>query len=97
MMDAQKEENETSVEDNTNSKNQQRKRGRPRKSVKDDSNSEKNEKHRSLNDIEKEEVEESVCCERVVDPKEVAVASAPHPVKIIRRRRRKSTPMRAAV
>lgn len=100
MMDAQKEESVNSVEeDNTNVRNHHRKRGRLRKSAKDiESITEKKKKYRSLNDIEKEEAEESICCERVeFEPDEeelVAVSSAPMKIK---RRKRKSTPSRAAV
>lgn len=100
MMDAKKEESLNSVEeDNTNVRNQQRKRGRLRKSAKDiESIPEKKKKYRSLNDIEKAEAEESICCERVElepdDEELVAASSAPMKIK---RRKRKSTPRRAAV
>lgn len=100
MMDAQKEESVNSVEeDNTNVRNQQRKRGRLRKSAKDiESITEKKKKYRSLNDIEKAEAEGSICCERVElepdDEELVAVCSAAMKIK---RRKRKSAPSRAAV
>ena len=100
MMDAQKEESVKSVEeDNTNKRNQHRQRGRLRKSAKDvESITEKKKKYRSLNDIEKAEAEESICCERVElepdDEELVAVSSAPMKIK---KRKRKSTPSRAAV
>lgn len=88
-----KEDSVTSAEDDSNMKNQQKKRGRPKKNISEEVNAEKKEKAPGLNHTEKVDAKESTSHEREVGAEE---ATATSPVRI-KRHRRKGIPRRAAV